>query len=194
MPKVLTLAGVSVLALALVLGMVIPALAAPDSAPYWVGDLKGEVLRGEVLSIGDQKFVIQTEEGELTISVDEDTEYYKMCVLKQIVASVQQRVQLRHQNQEEIRAQARHGHAWGLQNRIRARVEARHQVRLQPQLPQLERALLPELLWLRWLRFFGGEAEFGDIAVGDRVVVLAEGDNLAQGVLIIKLTAYANKG
>jgi len=192
MPKVLTLAGVSVLALALVLGMAVPALAAPDSAPYWLCGSKGEVLRGDVLSIGDQEFVIQTEEGELTISVDEDTEYYQMCVPKQIAASVQQRVQLRHQNQEEIRAQAGHGHAWGLQNRIRARIEARHQVGLLNQISLLKRALLPELFWLRWLRFFGEEAEFGDIAVGDRVVVLAGEDNLAQGVLIIKPTAYAN--
>lgn len=173
MPKVLTLAGVSILAL--VLGMAIPALAAPDSAPYWLGGSKGEVLRGDVLSIGDQEFVIQTEEGELAIAVDEDTEYYQVCVPKQIAASTQQRVQLRHQNQEEIRAQAEHGHAWGLQNRIRARIEARNQVRLQNQISPLRRALLPELFWLRWLRFFGQEAEFGDIAVGDKVVVLAGG-------------------
>lgn len=189
MPKVLTLAGVSVLALALVLGMAIPALAAPDSAPYWVGDLKGEVLRGDVLSIRDQEFAIQSGEEELAIAVDEGTEYYQMCVPKQIAALTQQRVQLRHQNQEEIRAQAGHGHAWGLQNRIRARIEARNQVRLQPQLPQLERALLPELFWLRWLRFFGQEAEFADIAVGDSVVVLVDENNLARVVLIIKPTA-----
>lgn len=189
MPKVLTLAGVSVLALALVLGMAIPALAAPDSAPYWLGGSKGEVLRGDVLSISDQEFVIQSGEEELTIAVDEDTRYYKMCVPKQIVVSVQQRVQLRHQNQEELRAQAGHGHAWGLQNRIRARVEARSQVGLLNQISLLKRALLPELFWLRWLRFFGQEAEFADIAVGDSVVVLVDENNLARVVLIIKPTA-----
>jgi len=184
MSKVLTVTGVSILALALVLGMAIPALAAPDSAPYWVGDLKGEVLRGDVLSIGDKEFVIQTEEGELAISVDEDTEYYQMCVPKQIAASVQQRVQLRHQNQLEMRVRV--GHGWGVQNRVRAAVFVRNQLRLQNRITQMERASRG-LCWLRGFCPFGGQAEFADIAVGDSVMVwLAEGDNLARVVLIIE--------
>ncbi len=188
MSKVLTLAGVSVLALALVMGMAVPALAASD-AQSWAGDLSGEVLRGEVLAIGDQELVIQSGEEELTIAVDEDTLYYQLSVPERIMASVQQRLQLRQQNQEELRSRAGNGQCQGLQKRVRAAVSARNQTRLQNRIAQTEGTPAPGLLWLRGFCPFGGQAAFDDIAVGDSVVVLADENNLAQGVLIIKPTA-----
>jgi len=187
MSRVLTLTGVSILALALALGMAVPALAAPNSAS-WVGDLEGELLRGEVLSIGDQEFVIQYGEEELTIAVGDDTLYYQLSVPGQVMASAQQRWQLRQQNQTALRAQVGNGHGWGRQNRVQAAVAARNQVRLQNRIAQTEGAPLPGL-YFRGPCPFGGQAEFADIAVGDSVVVLAGEDNLAQVVLIIKPTA-----
>ncbi len=85
----------------------------------------------------------------------------------------------------------------GLQNQERNRVLARHQMRHQIQIPQLDNGNLPEPgpPKLKWLCPFGEGAEFTDIKVGDRVVVtgLATGENsyLAERVLIIKPTTYA---
>lgn len=140
MSKVLTLAGVSILALALVLGMAIPTLAAPNSAPSWVGDLEGELIRGEVVSIGDQKFAIQSEEEEITIVVADDTRYYQLSLPGQVMASARQRLQLHQQNQLELRARVGNGHGWGRQNQVQAETAARNQLRLQNQLAQMEGA------------------------------------------------------
>lgn len=183
MSRALTLAGVSVLVVALVLGMAAPALAAPNSEPPMVCNSENELLRGEVISIGDQEFVIQSGEEEITISVDSDTRYY----LAVPGASVRQRLQLEQQDREELRDRV--GNGCGLQNRVRAALEAHNQVRLQDRMTPKKGA--PRLgLCCRWLRHFGEEAEFADIAVGDSVVVLAE-DNLARVVLIIEPSAYA---
>jgi len=188
MSKVLKIAGASVVALALVLGLTLPALASPS----WADDSQGKVVKGKVLSVGDQEFVIQSGEQELTISVDDNTKYYRMSMLGRIVASIQHRLQFRLQNQEELQAQAGDGEGSGLQNRVRERASARNQARLQNQISQTENAedaLQSGSLWLRCFCAFGGGAEFGDIAVGDMVVVrLADGDNLAQRVLIVTPT------
>jgi hypothetical protein len=158
MPKVLIIAGVSVLALGLVLGLALPALAA---AP-WADDSQTRVVRGEVLSVGDQEFVIQSGEQELTISVDGNTKYFRLCVPGRIMALARHQIELRAQDQLPLPGDVG--------------------------IPRLQRA------GLRLLHHLGGEAEFGDIAVGDRVVVwLAPGENnLAQRMLIIKPTTYAN--
>ena len=187
MSKVITVTGVSILALALALVLAVPALAAPNSAPSWVGDLEGELIRGEVVSIGDQEFAIQSGEEELTIAVADDTRYYQISTPG---TSARQRLQLHQQNQLELRARVGNGngHGWGRQNRLQTALENRTQLRLQNQLAQTEEA--PRgLYWLRGFCPFGGQAEFADIAVGDSVVVLFGENNLARVVLIIKPTA-----
>lgn len=157
MSKVLKIAGVSILALGLVLGLTVPALASPS----WADDSQSKVVRGKVLSVGDQEFVIQSGEQELTISVDENTKYYQDCVPERVVSLARQRVRLEHQYE----------------------------------LPPLEvedRPLL-QLARLKQLRRFGEPAEFSDIAVGDIVTVwLADGDNLAERVVIVEPTEYAS--
>jgi hypothetical protein len=183
MSRLLALAGVSVLLMALVLAMAAPALAAPNG-PSLVNDLEDGLLRGEVVSIGDQEFVIQTGEEEITIAVDENTRYY-LSALDQ-AALVMQRLQLEQQERLELRAQVGNGH--GLQNQVRTTVLACNQLKFQERLAQGKRAPLLGLCCLKGFCPFGGQAEFTDIAVGDSVVVLAE-DNLAQVVLITKPTA-----
>ena len=193
MSRVITLAGVSVLVVALVLGMAVPALAAPNPSS-WVGDLESELLRGEVISIGDQEFVIQSGEEELTIAVADETRYYQMLMPAKLMALARHRLQLYQENQLALRERAGNGngHGWGAQNQLRAAVQAHNQQRLQNRVAhQMERAPLLVLCWLRGFCPFGGQAEFADIAVGDSVVVLAE-DSLARVVLIIKPTAYAS--
>jgi hypothetical protein len=178
MSRALTLTGVSVLVVALVLAMAAPALAAPNG-PSLVNDLEDGLLRGEVVSIGDQEFVIQTDDEEFSIAVDEDTRYY----LSVPGASVRQRLQLEQQDREKLRARV--GNGQGLQKRVRTALEACNQLRLRSRIALAEGAPLPRFFWLRCLCPFGGQAEFTDIAVGDSVVVLAE-DNLARVVLITK--------
>ncbi|MBA7706107.1 hypothetical protein ES703_114953 [subsurface metagenome] len=179
--KVLKIAAVSILALGLVLGIALPGLAASDSALPQASNILPEVLRGRVVSIDDDQglFVIQSGEQELTISVNGDTRYFKLCVPGRIVALAQYLKQWRHQNQEELGASAGHRMGMGHQNQI----------------PQPENVPLsePQRAKLKWLRFFGEGAEFSDIAVGDRVAVwlAPEENNLAERVLIIKPTTYA---
>ena len=194
MSKVLKIAGISILALGLVLGLTLPALAASDATPPWADDSQIEVVRGKVISVGDQKFVIQSGEEELTIKVNEDTKYFKLCVPERIVALARHWMQFRHQNQEELGAPGWQGMGLGLQNQVRARALVQHQMRLQNQIPQPENVPLsePQRAKLKWLRPFGEEAEFSDIEVGDRVVVWLAEDGYAERVLIIKPTTYAS--
>lgn len=162
MPKVLIIAGVSVLALGLILGLALPALAAPDEAPLWAGDSKVEVVRGEVLSVGDQEFVIQSGEQELIISVDGNTKYFKLCVPGRIMALARHQIELRAQNQlpppEDVGT------------------------------PRLQRVRL-KLLHRLGERAEFSDIEVGDRVA---VWLAPEENNLAQRVLIIKPTTYAH--
>ncbi len=180
MSKILTLTGVSILVVALVLGMAVPALAAPK-APRFIDDLEGALLRGEVVSIDDQEFIIQSDEEEITIAVDDDTRYYQMSVPG---VSVQNRQRL------QVREHAGHGWGWGWQNQVRAAVFAHNELGLHRWAAPMGRASLFGLCWLKGFCRFGGQAEFADMAVGDRVVVLVDENSLARVVLIIKPTAY----
>jgi hypothetical protein len=181
MKKLLALTGVSIVALALVLEMAVPALAAPNG-PSPVNDSEDGRLRGEVISIGDQEFVIQTGEEEITIAVDENTRY---CQMPRIMAAVQQRLEIRQQDREQLMTRAENGQGQGRQNRLRTATAVCEQTRLRTRIALVEGTPLPRFFWLRCLCPFGGQAEFTDIAVGDSVVVLAE-DNLAQVVMITK--------
>ena len=182
MSKVLTIAGVSILALSLILGMAAPAMAAPEENMPQTGGFQVTMVRGEVLSIGDQEFVIQTGEDEFTIAVDDGTRYYQLAMPARIMALARHRVQLHQQNQLEMGNRAENGQGWVAQNRVRVAVGVRN---------QLQRMPLLKLCLMRGFCPFGGQAEFADIAVGDSVVVLADENNLARAVLIIKPTAYA---
>ena len=197
MPKVLKIAGASILALGLILGLTLPGLATSDATPPWADDSEARIVKGKVLSVDEanQKFVIQSgEEEPLTIKVNEDTKYFKLCVPGRIVALARHWMQFRHQNQEELGAPGGQGMGLGLQNQVRARALVQYQMRFQNQIPQPENVPLsePQRAKLKWLRPFGEEAEFSDIEVGDRVVVWLAEDGYAERVLIIKPTTYAS--
>jgi len=176
--KVLKIAAVSILALGLVLGIALPGLAASDSALPQASNILPELLRGRVVSIDDDQefFVIQSGEQELTISVDDDTKYFKLYVPGRLVALVQHRMQLM---QPEIRQE------------IRVMESA---INRMPQLKKRAMEILKHQPNLKQLRCLGEEATFGDIAVGDRVAVRAvwgEDSYLAKTVVIMKPTTYA---
>jgi hypothetical protein len=197
MSKVLTIAGVSILVLSLILGVALPGLAAPDEAPPEADD-SPRIVKGKVLEVreADLEFDIQSGEEVLTINVDENTKYYKLCVPGRIVSLARHWMQFRHQNQEEIGVPDGQGMGLGLQNKERAL--ARHQMKLQNQISQPEIVPLsePQPAKLKRLHPFGEESAFSDIEVGDRVVVwladVEDGAYLAKMVLIIKPTTYAS--
>jgi hypothetical protein len=185
MPKVLTIAGVSILALGLVLGVALPSLAASDVPKPWAEDFQIRIVKGKVLSVDEEYqkyFKIQSGEEPLTIKVDGNTKYFKLSVPGRIVSLARHWIEFRHQNQQEIEAPDWHGMGLRHQNQIS-----------QPDDMDIPEPKSPKL---KWLRPFGEEAEFSDIAAGDRVVVwLAEegnGNLLAERVLIIKPTTYAS--
>jgi hypothetical protein len=172
--KILTIAGVSILALGLVLGIALPGLAASDSAPLQASDIPTEVLRGKVVSIdkGQESFVIQSGEENPSISVNNDTRYFKLYVPGRLVALVRHRMQLK---QPEVQIDSAINQMSQLKKR--AMEILKHQ---RPNLKQL--------------RFLGEKATFGDIAVGTHVALRAVGGEdsyLAKTVVIMKPTTYA---
>ncbi len=76
--KVWKIALVSVLALGLVLGVASPALAAPPwaSSPPEVPS-PPRIIRGEVVGIADASFVVRSAWSEVTVLVNDETEYLK---------------------------------------------------------------------------------------------------------------------
>jgi hypothetical protein len=163
MPKVLTIAGVSILALCLILGVALPSLAAPDKAPPVADDSLAKIVKGKVTGVDEEYqeyFEIQSGEEELTISVDENTKYYKLSVPGRIVALVRHIIKSEQQSQEELVTSV---------------------------LPQIG----PKLKRLRPFgeKAEFSDIALGDRVV----VWLAEGSELlAQRVLIIKPTTYAS--
>jgi hypothetical protein len=201
MSKVLTIAVASVLALGLVLGIALPGVADSEEAPLWADDFQARIVKGKVIDVnideeGQGYFDIQSGEDELTIKVNENTKYFKLCVPGRIVSLARHWMQFRLQNQEELGAPGGQGRGLGFQKQVRARALARNQMRLQNQTPPLDSGDLAELNppKLKWFHPFGEESEFSDIAVGDRVVMWAEENSelLAKRVLIIKPITYAS--
>jgi DNA-binding beta-propeller fold protein YncE len=189
--SVLKIAVASVLALSLVLGLALPALADSGEPLPWAG-FKARIVKGEVSYVDQEDqayFDVQSGEDELTINVDENTRYFILGAPGRLVALAQQ---LRIRDQEEVGAPAGQGLGLGLQSRARTAVQEQARLRVQDQLCQAGNSPMPEpqlAWWSRWswCRPFGAGAGFGDIEVGDRVVVwLADGDNLARAVLIVK--------
>lgn len=185
MSKVITLVGGCCLVLALVLGMAVPALAAPQ-APS-IAAFEDELIRGEVIAIGDQELVIQSEETEITVTVNEDTTY---CQMPRIVAAaIKNRLEIRQQQCDQLRARVQDGQGQGLKSRIRAATAVREQPRLRARVAEVSSESLPEVFWMRCFSLLGGQTEFGDIAVGDEVIILADENNVAKKVVVIKATS-----
>ena len=177
--KIWKIAVVITLAVALVLGVALPGLAASDEAAPQTEECWPRLLRGEVVSIDDEgdpkSFDIQVSGQEFTIFVDENTRYFILHPPKKLLGVAQQRIELRQQDRECPRA-----------------IEPAEpmQLRAPEQAQQLKR-----LIWakLKWLRHFGERASFDDIAIGDKVAVwlAPESDRyLARVVTIIEPTTY----
>jgi len=102
--KVLKVAGVSVLALSLVLGLALPVLAAPDGVLPEASNMPPKILMGEVVDIDEAEkiFVIQSRGEELTISVNGDTQYLKAPIPRVVLPLARRLMGLRQQSQERL--------------------------------------------------------------------------------------------
>lgn len=218
--SVLRVVVASVLALSLVLGLALPALADSDSTLPIVDAAKPRLVKGTVIEVDEENqayFRVQSTENEISVSavveittirVDENTRYFLVDAQRPIAALLQQfrlrnqaelsvrseeALQLRLETQAQVNAKEGQGLDLGLQNqqRVRAEVQNQPQVRVQQRVAQTEAVPVTETQPVA-LRPFGEKAEFSDIEVGDRVVVwLASSENLARVVLIIKPVSYA---
>jgi hypothetical protein len=102
--KVLTIAGVSIIALSLVLGTAFPVLATSDLALRQASDIHPKMLAGHVISLDDNQgfFVIQCRGIELTVLVNADTQYFKVLIPRKVAALARYRPELKRQNQEKL--------------------------------------------------------------------------------------------
>jgi len=194
--KVLKVAGVSVLALSLVLGLALPALAAPPNrVPPRASPVPPAMLMGEVVSVDEGKafFVIQSGWGEVTVSVNNDTQYYEALIPWRAIPPASRMMELRQQSQERLGLRrwlhpfaGRAGSffkalvPWGVPGLVRHRLELRQQAEEEPGL-------------IGWLRPLAEEATFDDITVGTQVVVRAvpaEDNPVAKLVIIIEPIGY----
>jgi len=185
--KVWKIAIVITLALGLTMGVALPGLAAPDATTPPEDEAMPKTLRGSVVGIDDNQefFVIQSGEKELTITVDDNTKYFKLTMPRRAVASAQYRIGPRQLGDQE-------GAGTGEGPRLtRAQNQGLTQNRLT--LGEGKGLLKNQLGNLMQLRRFGEEAAFNDITVGARVavrVVPGEDKPVAKLVFIMKPAAY----
>jgi len=197
--SVLKVAVASVLALSLVLGLALPTLADSDKPLPSTENVKASIVRGTVTEVDEANqayFKVQSGEDEIGIRVDENTRYFMLDVPGRITALAQQ---FRLRNQAEFGTPEEHGLRLRLHNQV-AQTETvpvvepqPARLRVQNQVAQTETVSIELQPAVR--RPFGAGAGFSDIEVGDGVVVwLADGENLARWVLIVKPAARAHVG
>jgi hypothetical protein len=189
--KVWKIALVSVLALGLVLGVASQALAAPPwASPPWASPPlevppPPRIIRGEVVSIADASFVVRSAWSEVTVLVNDETEYLKASAPPGALS-----LSLRPGEPAEPGPQG-----FGFMQRLRhlvggalASVPALVRNRL-----ELRERVREELGVTGGLCPFAEEASFEDIEVGSVVAVWAvpDGDDpLARRVVISKPIEY----
>jgi len=147
----LKIAVASVLALSLVLGLALPALATPDKPLPSTENVKASIVRGTVTEVDETTqayFKVQSGEDEIGIRVDENTRYFMLDVPGRITALAQQfrlrnqaefgtpdeqGLRLRLHNQAEVNAQVEQNMGLVVQNRVRAGALVQNQARLRAQ-------------------------------------------------------------
>ncbi len=208
MKKVLTVAVTVALALVLVLGAALPGLAASDeAAPQAERKPWPRILRGTVAGVDEEQefFTVKLREREVEIEVNEGTKYFLLTLPHRPIALRPSRVapgQLEAQQETAFKVRPQvPGKIKGMQQAPGLRVQRafRNPALSAADEPEMAPSRLPfgpsrgiPGYWqrlLKWLRQFGEEASFDDLAVGGRVavqVVPRNGNPLAKLVLIIE--------
>jgi len=196
------------IAIGLVVGVALPAVAAPDETAPQLSNMPPSVLSGRVISVDEDKsfFVIQSGEQEpVTITVDSNTKYIKVPLPRKVVALIKNRLapkpleaQERVREAKQVAIKLRDG-APGLKrmqiNEASKRALTRRQELTTNLLTPGEGKGIPQS-WLgkmKCLHQFDEQASFEDIATGDKVQVRLSSDenpSVAELVIIIKPTAY----
>jgi hypothetical protein len=157
----------SVLALSLVLGLALPALADSDSTLPIIDAAKPSMVKGTVIEVDEENqayFRVQSGNNEISVSavveittirVDENTRYFLLDAQRPVATLLQQfrlrnqaelgarseeALQLRLETQAQVNAKEGQGLDLGLQNRqrVRAEVQNQPQVRAQRRVAQTE--------------------------------------------------------
>ena len=211
--KAWKIAGLSVLAVGMVLGVAIPTLADEEPTQPEINDIGSKMLVGKVTGVdaGGRTFTVETQKGdEYIISVDDDTEYFKVPGLRRVAATARERLNLNFKIREmpessDVPDNDEHGFrkhaAFGLSNAEQSRsgLNKRFQIKLRPMTPA-------GLGWhqgqteeqdgqgpLGRLSACREESSFDDITEGSRVTVRTiTGDEgyLARLVLVIEQPSF----
>jgi hypothetical protein len=210
MKKVLTVALIVTLAVVLVLGVALPGLAADNEVTAQPNHQpRPRVLRGKVAAIDENQefFTVKMGEREVEIDVNEGTKYFMLTIPPRLLALRRHKVAPMLEGQEELALGVKPSPPMKREGMEQARPFRVQRFPGNPALPSADdQALAPNLvppslprgipgLWqrfLKWLRQFGREASFDDLAVGQRVIVRVvprDGNPLAKVVLIIKPAA-----
>jgi hypothetical protein len=193
---------VSTLVAALVLGATLPVLAIPDEPPQVEHKPRPRMLKGEVIGIDESSFTIQAGEQDIDIKVNEGTRFFKLSIPPRLLARFRHRIsQMPGENQDQLNTMAqRIPELRGIENRPAPRGGNGSGRQMLPFSENQTQPLNLELLgegqdkpkhlqgYLKWLRQFGEEVTFDDLATGDRVIVRVVGGEdkpLAKLVLII---------
>ena len=195
--KALKIALALILGVGLTIGTALPGLAARGGSDNMDKPAPG-IVRGSVISLGEESFVIQSGEEALTLTVNEETSYLKAALPRGLATAARQRMELKQQGQEEAgispgcRFNSRQQVDWCRNQEGTEAVAPVTPMRLKARgrVFQAENGGIPgpRRANLKRLHPFGEEVTFDDIAIGGRVVVqVADGDNhLAKKVLIIE--------
>jgi len=204
--KVLKVALAVTLAVGLLLGVTLPALANSDEPePQVESEPQPRMLKGQVSGINETEeiFTIQAGEQSFDIKVNEGTRYFKLTAPLRGLATLRQHRMESSEFQERIRGRVSDiPMKFKAAGRMLSLKRGRPFTNLEPAPAETQEFApnLPFPSWgrekpkclqgnLEWLHQFGGEATFDDIAVGDRVIVHVvpnEGESLAKLVLIIE--------
>ncbi len=201
--KIWKVAVLSTVVIALVLGLTLPGLAAPsEGAPQTECQPHPRLIKGEVDRIDDSSFQIQP--GDRVIEVNDDTRFFRVSVPRGIAHQLRHRVSPMEGEGPglvEPAAGEMPGKGVGLING-----QGRTQTLARPEPLPGQRGLAANVApagegagqvrlgarlgdgSLGWLKRFGEEVTFADLAVGDRVVVwVVAGENgpLAKMVFIV---------
>ena len=197
---------ISTLAIILMAGVALPAIAAPDKAAPQVSNTPPNVLRGKVTSIDTDNsfYIIQPgEEEAVPIVVDNNTRYFKVTAPWKVAVLIKNRMELRWLGAQGIERptgatpmniRAENRAAWLKKVRISktpTQVQTESQELTINLLTPSEGRGVPKC-WpgkLKQLRRFGQKASFETIAIGDKVIAClrpGEDTSVARLVIIIK--------
>ena len=179
--KIWKIAVVITLAVALVLGVALPGLA-DSSEPATIDKAWGKwfprIIKGEVIDTGDSLFVVQSGEQEPTIYVTDDTRYFIVSAPERVLNQLRTHAELKIA-ESPVPAQLKP--QFGL-SQLRKGKTDKEPALFTPQRTECAQNLLQlhngqgiaQGIRARLLRLchLGEEATFGDLEIGDKVVVL----------------------